>query len=289
MGWIVAALGVCAVVAVLALPVGYNVVGPWIDRRHLKKSDSMFFDHYCSGGALVRYHRFNRRLPADPRCKLCYVPFGGVGRVLRVRPSRKNSNFCRSCFEAAPLGGHETEIGVLFADARGFTAWSATTAPSEVAEALSRFYKGASAALMAHDAIIDKLIGDEVMAVFIQEIPTLGSGMCDHMLAAAEELLRAAALSFSELPVGVGLHCGSAWIGNVGSDDMKDFTALGDVVNLAARLQGCAGAGEIVMSEEVHTRLTSAPPTTARQFELKGVEHPVQAHVASPLPASGRP
>jgi adenylate cyclase len=280
-GWLVALLVVGVGVAALSLPVSYNVIGPFLDRRQLKKNDSMFFDHYCRGGTLVRFHRFNRHLPAEPRCKLCYVPFGGVGRVLGVRPSRKNSNFCRSCFEAAPLGGHETEIGVLFADARGFTAWSARTAPSEVAEALSRFYRGASTALMAHDAIIDKLIGDEVMAVFIADIPTLGAGMGDHMLTAAQELLDAAAQSFPELPVGIGLHCGTAWIGNVGSDDMKDFTALGDVVNLAARLQACAGAGEIVMSGELQDLLTNKPSTVAREFDLKGLDTAVRAHVLS--------
>jgi adenylate cyclase len=282
---IVVAVGVLAIVTLASLPVGYNVVGPWLDRRHLRASDSMFLDHYCAGGGLVRYHRFNRHLPASPRCKLCYVPFGGVGRVLGIRPSRKNSNFCRSCFESAPVGGQETEIGVLFADARGFTAWALTAAPTEVAEALSRFYKGATTSLMAHDAIIDKFVGDEVMAIFIADIPTLGARLCDQMLLAAHELLVAAKESFKELPVGVGLHRGTAWVGNVGADDMKDFTALGDVVNLAARLQACAGPGQIVMSEEVYGQLTSPPATTPELFTVKGLDNAVRAHVAEPAAA----
>jgi adenylate cyclase len=277
---------VIVVLALLSLPVGYNLIGPWRDRRMVRKNDGAFLEHYCRHGSLVRYHRFNRWLPANPRCKLCYVPFGGVGRVLGVRRSRKNSNFCRSCFEAAPLGGQETEIGVLFADARGFTAWATTANPTDVAEALSRFYKGATTSLMAHDAIVDKFVGDEVMAIFIADIPTLRDRMCDQMLLAANELLAASAESFKELPVGVGLHCGTAWVGNVGDDDMKDFTALGDVVNVAARLQACAGPGQIVMSDDVRSRLSAPPATTAQMFEVKGKEEAVLAHVAEPLTAS---
>src|SRR5205085_3644400 len=64
---------VLVVFALLSLPVGYNVIGPWRDRRMVRKSDGAFLEHYCRHGSLVRYHRFNRWLPANPRCKLCYV------------------------------------------------------------------------------------------------------------------------------------------------------------------------------------------------------------------------
>jgi adenylate cyclase len=210
------------------------------------------------------------------------VPFGGLGRLLAIRPSRKNSNFCRSCFESAPTGGYETEVGILFADARGFTAWATREAPTEVAAALNRFYKGATASLMAHDAIIDKFVGDEVMAIFISDIPSLGARMCDQMLAAAAEMMVAAKRSFRELPIGVGLHCGTAWIGNVGADGMKDFTALGDVVNVAARLRGCAGPGPIVMSEDVYGGLTAPPQATEHQFRVKGKDDALRARVSTP-------
>lgn len=273
---------VVVVVAGAVLPVGYNLIGPRLDARHLRKNDRMFLDHYCARGELTRYRRLNRRLPASPRCKLCYVPFGGLGHVLGIRPSRKNSNFCRSCFESAPIGGYETAVGVLFADARGFTAWASGEAPTEVAAALNRFYRGATASLMAHDAIIDKFVGDEVMAIFISDIPSLGAKTCDQMLAAAEEMMAAAKESFSELPIGVGLHCGMAWVGNVGTDGMKDFTALGDVVNVAARLQGCAGPGQIVMSEDVYRGLTVPLQATEQQFQVKGKVDTLRARVSTP-------
>ncbi len=193
-----------------------------------------------------------------------------------------NSNFCRSCFESAPQGGYETDVGVLFADARGFTAWATHERPTDVAATLNRFYRGATTSLMAHDAIIDKFVGDEVMAIFISDIPSLGAKMCDQMLTAAFEMIYSAKESFSELPIGIGLNCGTAWVGNVGAEEMKDFTALGDVVNVAARLQGCAGPGQIVMSNEVYGRLTAPPQTTERQFQVKGKDDAIRARVSIP-------
>ena len=274
------------VVALAMLPVGYNVIAPRLAARLLVKNDRMFLDVRGGNGWRGPLHRLNRRLPASPRCKLCYVPFGGLGRALGIRPSRKNSNFCRSCFESAPMGGHELEVGVLFADARGFTAWASREAPTEVAAALNRFYRGATASLMAHDAIIDKFVGDEVMAIFIAAIPSLGAKTCDQMVAAAEEMMLAAKKSFRELPIGVGLNYGTAWVGNVGADEMKDFTALGDVVNVAARLQGCAGPGQIVMSEDVYTRLTAPLQATEQQFQVKGKNDAVRALVSTPQAGS---
>lgn len=283
---VIAVIAVIALVVVIAaaavFSIGYNVIGPRLDAHHLRKNDRQFLDRYCVSGSLARFHRLNRHLPASPRCKLCYVPFGGLGRLLGIRPSRMNTNFCRSCFEAAPVNGYETEVGVMFADARGFTAWAAHEAPTEVAAALNRFYKGATESLMAHDAIIDKFVGDEVMAIFISDIPSLGPKMCDHMLAAAEEMMAEAKKSFRELPIGVGLHYGTAWVGNVGAEGMKDFTALGDVVNVAARLQGCAGPGQIVMSDDVFERLTTPPPAKAQQFQVKGKDEALLARISTP-------
>ena len=119
----------------------YTMIGPVVDRRRRVQDDRMVFDYYCSKGVLHRFMRINRRVPSDPRCKLCYVPFGGLGRLFGVRPSRRNSNFCRACFETVPVGGHEREIGVFFADLRGFTAWSGEQTPERVAGAAADFYE----------------------------------------------------------------------------------------------------------------------------------------------------
>src|SRR3954471_19228016 len=111
-----------------------------------------------------------RHLPAEPRCRLCKAPFGGIGgRVMRrfgFGPSRKNPTLCNTCFERAPMGGVEMEIGVLFADVRGFTSLAERMPPDDVAQMLNRFYAAASEVL-TRSAIVDKLVGDEVMALYL--------------------------------------------------------------------------------------------------------------------------
>src|SRR4051812_32333772 len=214
-----------------------------------------------------------RHLPSDPRCRLCRAPYGGIGgRVMRrfgYGPSRKNPTLCASCFEKAPLGGVEMEIGVFFADVRGFTSLAEGMDPTGVAELLNRFYESASA-ILGRSAIIDKLVGDEVMALYIPQLFGVEAST-DDMLRDARELLGAVPW----LRLGVGLAIGAAYVGNVGSGEVKDFTALGDVVNTASRLQSAAEAGQIVISARLWERL-SQPPADAvpTSLELKGKQEP---------------
>ena len=204
-----------------------------------------------------------RRLPSEPRCRLCNAPFGGPGGKVMARfgfgPSRKNPTLCNTCFEKAPMGGVEMEIGVLFADVRGFTSLAEGMAPDDVAKLLNRFYAAASEVL-SRSAIIDKLVGDEVMALYVPQL-FRGEGWQDDIVRDARELLAAVGYGADEpwLEVGVGVDIGPAYVGNVGAGDVKDFTALGDVVNTAARLQGQAAPGQIVISERLFGRLSAAP------------------------------
>lgn len=226
-----------------------------------------------------------RRLPSEPRCAVCRAPFGGVGgRIVRrvgYGPSRKNPRLCASCFDKAPVGGAEMDVGVLFADVRGFTALAEDRAPDDVATLLNRFYS-AAVDVLCRRAIIDKLVGDQVMALYL---PRLFAGdVTQHMLADARDLL-AAADPWIEL--GVGLDYGTAHVGNVGAGDVKDFTAIGDVVNTAARLQGVAESGQIVASRRVAEG--DVPDAVARSFELKGKNEPVPAQVITPASRGGGP
>lgn len=213
-----------------------------------------------------------RRLPSDPRCRLCRVPFGGVGKFLGITPSQKNPEFCTDCIEAAPVGIYETEVGVLFADIRGFTAWSEERAPAEVSDRLTQFYTLASRVLTRDDALVE-LVGDQVMALYLPDFPSLRERTPEVMLSAAKRLLQEIDRQPPEtvLPVGVGIHMGVAAVGNVRKGKTKDFTAVGDVVNTAARLQSSALAGQIVVSEEVYARTAGrahdAEPVSLR---LKG-------------------
>jgi adenylate cyclase len=223
--------------------------------------------------------RLMRRLPSDPRCALCGAPYHGVGGAIMGRmgfaPSRKNPRLCSACFEKAPDGGMEIHLGVLFADIRGFTSMAEGQQPAQVAELLNRFYAMAAEILCRH-AIIDKLVGDEVMALYLPQL--FDDDVAEHMVADARALLAAAGYGSGDAPwvqLGVGLDYGHAFVGNVGAGEVKDFTAIGDVVNTASRLQGAAASGEIVISSRVHALAgEQAPDATPRELELKGKAEP---------------
>ena len=226
---------------------------------------------------LYRMRRVTRAIPRAPRCKLCNVPFAGLGRIFRIAgfaPSRKNPNMCNACFEKAPVGGSEVDIGVLFADVRGYTSLVESSSPEAAAELLKPFYRNARNVLLRQDAVIDKLVGDEVMALFIPLFT--GPDAIEKMVAGGVELLRETA----ELPIGAGADFGRAFVGNVGEEDVKDFTALGDVVNTAARLQARAEPGQLLVSERVYEVVRGRFPGAGHvDLELKGKAAPVGAHV----------
>ncbi|MCV6966901.1 adenylate/guanylate cyclase domain-containing protein [Mycobacterium intermedium] len=230
---------------------------------------------------LVRARHVFRHLPSAPRCKLCSNPFGGpAGRVLAVagfKPSRKNPNLCSRCCDALPPGGAEVDIAVLFADIRGSTSLGQGCDASDFAALLNRFYGAATQTLLRHDAVIDKLIGDEVMAFFVKGIS--GPDYRRRAVEAGRELLKAVGYGTGKEPwieVGVAVNAGVAYVGNVGHG-VVDFTALGDPVNIAARMQQHAVGGELLVAAGVADDQTDGTPQ--RSLELRGHEGPVHAYV----------
>jgi adenylate cyclase len=150
---------------------------------------------------------------------------------------------------------------------------------------LNRFYKMATNTLVRHDAVIDKLIGDEVMALYLPDLKRdfSRSEVPLVMLEHGRGLLRAVGYGSGEPPfveMGIGLDFGEAFVGNIGQRALYDFTAVGDVVNTASRLQAQAAGGEIVLSERVANGL-SAPVGTRVQLELKGKSEPQTAYRVS--------
>ena len=143
-------------------------------RKHpdepLTPADWESYWRYTAQPSNRAFKRVLRALPSTPRCGYCGAPFAGVGawlvRPLGYRPSRKNPNICSMCVELAPPGGMTLEIGVLFADLRGFTSDSESRTPAEVSIKLRRFYAHAEKVFFP-EALIDKLIGDEVMALYV--------------------------------------------------------------------------------------------------------------------------
>lgn len=263
-------------------------------RRHVRKAarrakgeplspeDWAVFFELASGPSATRFSRLLRALPASPRCGVCGAPFAGIGshlvRPLGYRQSRKSPNLCATCVEASPPGGMTMEAGILFADIRGFTSLSERSDPAAVSALLRRFYAAAEDVLFP-EAVIDKLIGDEVMALYLPyggRFAAAAPVMLDH----AQRLLAAVGYGTAAGPfaaVGVGLDYGEAFVGNVGGDSYTEFTAIGDVVNVAARLQGEAAGGEIVASARLVERLDPVPGERI-ELTLKGKAKPVAAY-----------
>jgi len=228
------------------------------------------------GSFLARTHRLFGRLPSDPRCKLCHAPYGGpVGSIMTMLGFGKypgNPQLCNACFRSSAEhpGGAEIELTVLFADVRGSTALAETMPPAEFSRLLNAYYRVATDAIRAPGGLIDKLLGDGVMALFITGFT--GEDHAAKAVDAARKILREV-----ELPVGAGVHTGNAWVGFVGGgEDVVDFTALGDAVNTASRLSSEAETGELLLSDATARAAGIATDgLTAKRVELRGRAEPL--------------
>jgi adenylate cyclase len=219
-----------------------------------------------------------KRVPGSPRCKMCAAPFGRPGRAFMHLLGRdrwsKNPEYCGACFRVleAHHGGAEIESTFLFADIRGSTTLAEGISPTEFRRQLNRFYHVAARILVAHDGIVDKFVGDEVVGIFIPALTR--DAHAERAVAAARALLIATGHADPAgpwLPVGIGVGTGVAFVGSLGEPPVTTLTALGDIVNTAARLASAARAGEILMT--VATATASPLDTTAlerRELALKG-------------------
>jgi adenylate cyclase len=219
-------------------------------------------------------------LPGDPRCKNCYAPFHGIGgNLVRIvfgkQPSRLNPRLCNVCEEFASKhqGGAEVELSLMFADVRGSTTLAEDMSAAEFSKLINRFYNAATEILIRENALIDKLIGDQVAAMFVPGIA--GEGHARSAIGAAQEILRATGHDHPHgpwIPVGVGVHTGVAFVGSVGSEGgARDITVLGDAANTAARLSSSAKTGELLISEAAYSAAgLDLGPLETRQLELKG-------------------
>ncbi len=244
----------------------------------------------------IRQRRLFRHLPSEPRCKFCNAPFHGAGGalcriLLNKGPSRFNPRLCNVCeqFATKNLGGAEIELSMLFADVRGSTALAEQVSPTEFSRLISRFYKVSTDVMVNSDAMVDKLIGDEVTGLY-----TPGLAGLDHArvaIEAAKLLLAVTGHTDKEgpwVPVGAGVHTGRAFVGAVGSEQgLTDITTLGDAPNTAARLASAAGIGEVVVSEDAAKAADlDISGLEGRNLELKGKSAPVAVHVIKIHPES---
>ncbi len=228
-------------------------------------------------------------LPSDPRCGACMAPFEGKGgllmrTLLRKKRSQYNPLFCNHCEELARKthAGAETTMSMLFADIRGSTPLAEGMSPAEFKQLIDRFYSETTHVLTHSLAQIDKLAGDQVSGYYLPSY--VGRDHARVSVEAAQKLLHVTGHADPDgpwVPVGVGVNTGVAYFGTVGrDDDMIDITALGDEVNVAARLASNAAAGEIVLSEStVAGAALDAAGLEKRTLALKGKSEPMDVWV----------
>jgi adenylate cyclase len=228
-------------------------------------------------------------LPKDPRCKVCLYPFKGIGGTLvraflGVAPSKLNPHLCNVCERAANHfhGGAEIEVSVLFADVRGSTGLAEHMSPAEFGQLIDRFYMATTRVLYSKNALVEKLIGDEVTGFFVPGFA--GKNYTRVAIEAGEEILHAIGYGSPTgpwLPVGVGVHYGIAFVGSVTSEGgAANITVLGDTANVGARLTSLAGAGEMMISEAARQAANLDPgEMEMRKMVLKGRSDPLDVWI----------
>jgi adenylate cyclase len=171
----------------------------------------------------------------------------------------------------AAHGGAEVDASLVFADIRGSTALAESMSPGAFHDLLDRFYTTATEVVFDHDGAIDKFVGDELVAFFFPLLS--GERHAERAVAAAQALLRATGHADPAgpwLPVGAGVNSGRVWFGAVGEGKHTELTALGDRVNVTARLAAVAQAGEILVTSDAASAAGLDPTLERRSLELRG-------------------
>jgi class 3 adenylate cyclase len=236
-------------------------------------------------------------------CKGCWqqmhlpVPLRGMAsapfRAFGIRPSRMNPNICTICelmFSKVMRARKITiDATILFADLRGYTSLSQSQSADTVSGLLDAFYDECASAIWEHDGLLNKTIGDAVMAVF--NFPIRRDDHARQAVLAAraiqerwntrhETRVEAIGPAGRGPGIGIGLHCGELSFGEFGRSH-RDLTAIGTVVNTAARAQSAAVAGEILLTQAVYERAsTELIGSQAQEHRLKGFEAPITLYAA---------
>jgi adenylate cyclase len=224
----------------------------------------------------------NMNLPIVLRGPLC-VPYRAVG----LKPSRMNPNCCTLCemaFSRVMKARAVTiDATVMFADLRGYTALTQTIGQAALTSLLDAFYDDCAAAIWRYDGLLNKTIGDAVLAIF--NFPVKQEDHPAQALLAAREiqerfarrhdaLLEQIGKRDAELGIGIGIDSGETNFGEFGQSH-RDLTAIGTVVNRAARAQAAAKSGEILVTSAVRERSGGMVDDAGRDFALKGFDQPV--------------
>lgn len=228
-----------------------------------------------------------RLIPNSPRCKFCNGPYHGIGgaifKMIGKGPSSLTPQLCNQCygFTSQHLGGTEIELTMLFADVRGSTPLAASMSPMSYSKLISRFFDVANRVFIRSDALLNRLVGDQVIGLYVPGFA--GANHRGKAIHAAQELLRETGHDSSDgpwLPTGVGVHTGVAFLGSVGSyEHAVDIAVLGDPPNVAARLSSSAAIGEILISEDAYVTELNLEGLQKRQLTPRGKSSPMSVYV----------
>lgn len=238
--------------------------------------------------ALLKQHWLHKKLPTKPRCRMCLVPFKGLGGwIMRKKgkaPNSRNPNFCNACdgFMHTYPGGAEIELSILYVDIRHSTQYAENNDPAIVSQRINVFLNEATRIITEHDGFVMAFYGDCVVA-------TWPPGFCGEQHAlkaqnAAIALVQNKKMIDSQgdsIPVGVGVHTGKVFIGTVSAlkNTFRDVSIFGSNVNLTARLASKAVAGQALTTEANIVAAGKDPAAFASQtVELKGFTEPVQVY-----------
>lgn len=222
------------------------------------------------------------------------VPLRGVAalpfRLFGIRPSRMNPNTCTVCelmFSKVMRARKITiDATVLFADLRGYTSLSQSQSPDAVSGLLDAFYDECADAIWEHDGLLNKTIGDAVMAVF--NFPIRQDDHTRQAVLAARAIQdrwkSRSEKDGGEAGIGIGIHCGELSFGEFGRSH-RDLTAIGTVVNAASRAQSVAAGGQILLTQEVYDRVSPGlagqlAGSQPQEFRLKGFDAPIKLYAA---------
>jgi len=251
-------------------------------------NEGLWYQVFAEGHpVLVKQHRLHRHLPSEPRCKLCYVPFKGIGGwIMRFRGKGRNSrnpNFCNACdgFLAAFPGGAEVELSMLYVDIRNSTQYADGATAAAVSRRVNAFLNAVTDVIVKTDGFILAFYGDCVVAVWPPGFS--GAQHAQKCLQAARQLaqLRMTDPDGQSIPVGVGAHTGKVFISTVSAlqGSFRDVSVFGRNVNVTARLAGAAKPFEALVSAEL-LQAANADTTgqAAQSLQLKGITEPVAAY-----------
>ncbi|MEG2297213.1 MAG: adenylate/guanylate cyclase domain-containing protein [Clostridium sp.] len=255
--------------AVVFIGVLYWIAAGWC----YEKGSVMPLLHPLLAGAILYVYQVGQRYLMERASKKHLEKVFG-----KYVPKQVVSGIVKGGEDALKLGGQKRDIAVLFVDIRGFTPLSESLQPEQVVDILNLYLDLTTKSIFKNDGMVDKFIGDATMGVYNAPLDlddyvfkAVKTGL--DMVAGSKDLeQKLAEITDKKVGFGIGINCGEAVIGNIGTKQRMEYTAIGNTVNTAARLESQAKAGEVIISQEVYLRIKDRISATCLgERTLKGI------------------